>query len=98
MKVHVTSIDAREFRQTFDESIEPVSLFINYLKHFLAGVMVKSLLIPVTLTPVDVVEHCRRRCFDRSQRRAEVMRHGVKQRRFQPLALFQSFRLARTLE
>src|SRR5262249_60422376 len=47
------------------------------------------------LIGLGLVHQSRHRGFDRGQRRAKVVRDGVEQRRLQPLALLEDFRLSR---
>src|ERR1043166_1883510 len=73
LQTHITGIDAGKFGQTLDKTIEAIRLFIDYLEHFFAGLVVEHWLSLIPLSSVDVVEHRRRGCFDRSKRRAEIV-------------------------
>ena len=41
MKMHFSGINAREFRESFYESIEPVRLFVYHLQHFFPALRVQ---------------------------------------------------------
>src|SRR5262245_20171449 len=79
--------DAGQLDHIFDEVIKPVSLFVDDFKKFAPRFVVER--------DIGLVQKRRHRGLDRSERRAQVVRDGVEQRRLQPLALFEDFGLPR---
>src|SRR6266481_406969 len=97
-QLHFSSLDACEFHQTFDEAIEPVSLFIDNLKHLLPSLFTKRRRLRAILRRKLIVKQSRDRGFDRSQRRTQIMSHGVEQSRFELFTLLQCLCLTRAFK